>query len=153
MFSGRSLAVCLLFGSVAIAQIYTPLPDAPVGTPYSSFAIPPGCVSGCGSYSVNINSLPPGLTIDNQTGNISGTPTTTGVYSFAVTGLLNFPCGPHNPGCGAIWFYQITVTVAAPVPKALPVAGAPISATALLATVAGLAIIGLLGMGRLRHRA
>ncbi|WP_371780880.1 DUF7927 domain-containing protein [Streptosporangium subroseum] len=58
-------------------------PDGEVGTPYSV----PLTVSGGTApfvWSVTAGSLPPGLTLNTSTGQLSGTPTTGGTFSFTV---------------------------------------------------------------------
>jgi len=63
----------------------SPLPEATVGTAYSfsmSFA---GTISGTLVWSISDGALPAGLTIDPDTGIISGTPTTGGPSTFTVS--------------------------------------------------------------------
>lgn len=77
----------LLLTLTAMAQVGPgnpqPLPDAQVGTYYSSAAFASGCPWQCGNYIVSFGSLPPGLTLDSS-GVISGFPTSVGVYTFGL---------------------------------------------------------------------
>lgn len=61
----------------------TALPYGTINTPYSGTLIVNGGVSPY-SWSVIAGTLPAGLSLDPNSGNISGTPTTTGAYSFTV---------------------------------------------------------------------
>ncbi|GLZ39298.1 putative Ig domain-containing protein [Actinokineospora sp. NBRC 105648] len=74
--------------TVAIAArptLSTATPPAPqVGVAYStSFDVTGGTAPY--SWALTAGSLPPGLTLNTATGVLSGTPTTTGTYSFSVT--------------------------------------------------------------------
>ena len=59
------------------------LPDGEIGVPYDAT---PSLSGGSGPYtwSVEDGSLPGGLTLDPSTGEVSGTPTTTGPFSFTL---------------------------------------------------------------------
>ncbi|MDD4569778.1 MAG: S-layer homology domain-containing protein, partial [Tepidanaerobacteraceae bacterium] len=61
-------------------------PTGMVGTPYSYTLTATG---GTGSYSFNINDgcLPSGLVLDNNTGVLSGIPSTTGSYTFTIMAI------------------------------------------------------------------
>lgn len=60
----------------------SPLPDGQIGSAYSQTII--GFITGMSSvFSIQGGSLPPGLHMDSH-GNITGTPTTAGTYSFMV---------------------------------------------------------------------
>ncbi|HZP53401.1 putative Ig domain-containing protein [Actinocrinis sp.] len=71
----------------ALTPSTTALPGAVVGNPYSQTI---KAVGGTPPYawalSPGAGSLPPGLTLNQATGAITGTPTTTGVYSFTIKG-------------------------------------------------------------------
>jgi hypothetical protein len=62
----------------------TVLPNATVGTPYTTSVQATGGVPPY-SWSLPANSLPPGLTFNTTSGQISGTPTVAGVFSFFPT--------------------------------------------------------------------
>ena len=59
-----------------------PPSNATVGTPYSYTFTASG--SPAPTYTVSSGALPPGLSLQNQTGVLSGTPTTVGTYNFQV---------------------------------------------------------------------
>src|SRR5207248_1523759 len=60
------------------------MPAAYVGTPFQATVTVTG---GTGPFTFGIiwQSLPPGLSLNNKTGVISGTPTTAGSYNFSVS--------------------------------------------------------------------
>jgi gliding motility-associated-like protein len=60
------------------------LPDGVVGTSYPS-QIVPVATGGAGGFTYTVSNLPPGLTFDDDTRTISGTPTTIGTYNVSVT--------------------------------------------------------------------
>jgi len=76
----------------------TSLPDGVVGTSYSATLTATG---GTGSYtwSISSGSLPDGISLDPSTGNLSGTPTTSGQANFVVqvTDTANPPQDPTLP--------------------------------------------------------
>ena len=61
----------------------SPLPAAQLGTPYSQALIASGTTPI--TWAVTSGALPTGLTLNNSTGAISGTPTVSGVASFAIS--------------------------------------------------------------------
>lgn len=62
----------------------SPLPDAPVDTPYSEALVYAGTPNGAVVYSIILGALPTGLTLNSSTGEISGTPTTQESAGFSV---------------------------------------------------------------------
>ncbi len=83
-------------GAVSIVYTYDPpplltlacsatgsLPAGTVGTPYSGMLSATGGVPPY-TFSVPPGTLPPGLTLNSSTGAITGTPTTSGTFTFAV---------------------------------------------------------------------
>jgi hypothetical protein len=89
----------------------TVLPNATVGTPYTTSVQASGGVPPY-SWSLPANSLPPGLTFNTTSGQISGTPTTAGVFSFFPT-VTDSTIPPQ------------TFTAPAGKPVTITVAGAP----------------------------
>jgi len=67
-----------------LAVTTTSLPAATGGQPYSASLAATGGISPY-SWSVASGALPPGLTLNSSTGQISGTPDVAGTYSFTVT--------------------------------------------------------------------
>ncbi|MCI0634478.1 MAG: putative Ig domain-containing protein [Actinobacteria bacterium] len=107
-----AVVVALVAGSSAFADDFAdePCPDAsgpntatcPAGTthaPYSlQLLLAPG--SGCGpgltTWKVTSGTFPPGLTLESDSGLISGTPTEAGKFTFFVT--VSYPVIPDPPG-------------------------------------------------------
>src|ERR1700761_5348867 len=76
----------LLFGSHAACAAITVgpanLPGGTVGVPYNESFSGSG---GTGPYTfAETGTLPPGLSLDGTSGQLSGTPTTQGVYNFSI---------------------------------------------------------------------
>lgn len=71
--------------AIGIAAISTAsLPDGNVGSAYSQTVAISGPTTGAETWQVTSGSLPPGLSLNASTGEITGTPTTEGSYTFIV---------------------------------------------------------------------
>lgn len=71
-------------GTIRVVTVTTStLADGTVGTAYSQTLNSAGG-AGVGIWSIESGTLPPGLSLNVATGEISGTPTTAGTYSFTV---------------------------------------------------------------------
>src|SRR5664280_3188960 len=85
---GFILAIFIVLGanaaSAAITLSPTSLPGAGVGVGYDQ-AVTANGGSAPYTFAVTSGALPNGLTLDTSTGNISGTPTTSGVSNFTLT--------------------------------------------------------------------
>ena len=103
------------------------LPDAIVGTAYSAMIV---VIDPPTTYIVTDGSLPPGLSLNEDTGEITGTPTTEGTYVFSVTSTQGTFSYTHSP-------YAIVVSASAVLPiitsTSLPV---PIAGSAYTGTIA-----------------
>jgi hypothetical protein len=88
--------------------------DATVGTPYEFTVTAEGTPTP--TYSVTEGALPAGLSLDTDTGAISGTPTTPGDSTFTITAT-----NQQTPDASAI--YTITVAPAAVVTPEIPAPG------------------------------
>ena len=155
--SKRLLAILALVSLAAVLAIATQILPAPtatgqVGVSYS-YTFVPGFGVAPYTYSTS-GQLPPGLTLNPNTGVLSGTPTAPGPYSFNVTvtdsfvqqGLaLGTESLRHTKGMadGNVFGpYPFTITIAP------GVAGAPMSPAALALLMLGLAAAGIF---RMRH--
>lgn len=79
------------------------LPDGKVGTTYTQVVN----VIGTGvTFAVTSGTLPPGLTLNPTTGVVSGTPTTTGTYTFSVSATNGAGSDERS--------YTVSVTAASP---------------------------------------
>ena len=94
------------------------LPDGATGAPYAQNLEATGGSNARFTYSLVANSLPPGLTLQSSTGRISGTPTTTGTYSFQVRAT-------DANGCAGTRAYTITISCG----TITMTPGSPLSAT------------------------
>ncbi|MGQ7852853.1 Ig-like domain-containing protein [Pedobacter sp. WC2501] len=94
------------------------LPNGIVGTPYPTQTLP-AVTGGVGPYTYLATNLPPGLSFNTTTREITGTPTLGGTFSISLTAT-------DANGNKATTAYNLTVTVNAPVVAAVTVcAGSP----------------------------
>jgi len=93
---------------VAMALPPKTLHDGEVGTPYTPVETLPAVTGGTGPFTYTASNLPPGLTFDPVTRQITGTPTLGGTYTINVT--VTDANGQSVSGT-----YMISVTVPAPV--------------------------------------
>jgi len=84
---------------------------AQVGSPFS-YVVEAVAQPAANQFTVTSGALPPGLVLDAVTGEIHGTPTADGSYTFAVTASNGF----GTPGTGII---KITVSPATPFPPVI----------------------------------
>jgi gliding motility-associated-like protein len=96
-------------GTAANPMVLPPatLPNGEVGTPYVP-QILPAVTGGTGPFTYTATNLPPGLTFNPLTREISGNPTLAGTFIFTVT-------VEDATGATATANYTVTVTVPAPV--------------------------------------
>jgi hypothetical protein len=110
-----------------------PLPLGTVGTAYSRTIT----ASGATGYSITAGALPTGLTFTPATGLISGTPTTSGTFTFTVTAT-------DASGCTGLQAYTIVINSAVMITTITPIPTLSEWAMILLATL--LAIAGYTAM-------
>ena len=67
------------------------LPSGRIGTAYSQTVTASGGMEPY-TFAVTNGSLPPGLSLDSATGEITGTPTTAGIFSFTITATDGLSC-------------------------------------------------------------
>ena len=80
------------------------LPNGLLGAPYNQQFTVSNDDDAELNVTVSKGELPPGLTLDNNTGQLSGAPTATGTYRFTIT--ITF----YLSGCGASRDYALTIT-------------------------------------------
>lgn len=100
----------LIYNFIHVTNTGTPPPSSSVGASYS-YTITAAGAQGTVSFAVTSGTLPPGLTLNATTGVISGTPTTSGTYTFEVNAYDN------NGSSGTLSedpTYTITVNAGAP---------------------------------------
>jgi LPXTG-motif cell wall-anchored protein len=111
---------------LAVLAAPSALPTSTVGSAFS-FTLPVSAGTPAATFSVSAGALPAGLSLDPATGIISGTPTTSGPFSFTINAL--------NAAGTASATYAGTV-VATTAPASLPVTGTDIAMPLLLAALA-----------------
>ena len=103
---GRTTGIDFALPICGPAQITTPfLPNGFVGTNYSAAVTATG--SGTYAFRVAAGTLPPGVTLGTN-GELSGTPSTPGRYSFTLAAV-------NGSGCGTTRIFTLDVTSCTPV--------------------------------------
>ncbi len=99
-----SLAYNLTINCAAITITPSTLPDGVIGTGYDQTLTASGGLAPY-AYSVSNGTLPDGLSLDPNSGQISGTPTTAGLSNFDVTAT-------DSAGCTGTQSYSINIAAA-----------------------------------------
>ena len=150
--SKRTIALIALGSlTLALASATTSLATLAAGTvgSFYTFTVPPqGSLPD--SFSLLLGSLPPGLTLNPNTGVISGTPNASGQYTFTIAvydstqvqTAVSGEVASHTKGMATQFQgnfgYSITIN-----PGASGPAGAPMSPAALALLMLGLAAAGI----------
>lgn len=113
-YSGPSDAPYVLSVQSPLAIGTTSLPGGAVGSAYAQTLSATGAW-GAYSWAVSAGSLPAGLSLNAQTGSISGTPTAGGTSAFTVTAT-----GTGVPAQTAAQTYSVTITAPPATPAATP---------------------------------
>ena len=93
----------------------SPLPRAVEGVAYNYQLIAGG---GSGSYTFSATGLPPGITINTNTGLLSGTPTQTGAFTNVVLGLRDTVTGRNRTNTYTLIVHPFAITTNGSLPKA-----------------------------------
>ena len=83
----KQFTICVIGVSFAgsAAPDATTLPAGTQNVPYSQTLVASGCAAGPLNWQLSSGALPDGLTINQSTGAITGTPTKAGVFQFTIT--------------------------------------------------------------------
>jgi hypothetical protein len=113
------------------------LPDGTIGVPYGLITITASGGIGPYTFAVSSGALPPGLTL-SAGGVLSGTPTSSGSFTFTITAT-------DSVGCQGTRTYNITIAASAP---AVPVAIPTLGTVGLTIFILMLAAAGMLAVNR-----